>query len=562
MFKLTDIWKDVLSRIAAGEYIDLSSIDVPTPIQDILARISSAKSDCKKDDVLALLKAHNPEVFIGYNKELSNTDVLYLLNQETAKSTLSDVERMITQAILKNQNNPLFSWDKLLKDIQDKVSKTNLSGRKYMMLNELVDLTSSRGVCSFGYDLLDCLDSGGVVAGSYTVYYGATGAGKSTVGTLAAAYKALKMGVKPLIVYLEGDYAKFNAKLQLLLAGFPIDNVEATYAKHKTEIKKYLDTLGFEIPVVNYGASSRYELDMLIRRYSAEVVIYDQLTKGSTTRDWQDMAKMSEVLSKLAFETGIPVIAMTQSDESNYSNGQDEEERDNNRKNQKGGVKYSQAIVEDASTLIHVQHTYPQNPKKRLLVIKKTKDDELAAKSQVTVEVEWTPHGMVDVAVISKENGSKTYTKKAEFLLMNKRAVLETSAIELPSKVKDTIPVVEHVEETKAPPNEDSNVKPKLNTVPSTLPGAYDQDRFDTTGARMSIVGDLYNCPALVDLGTTWDKYHKNQYGNGFIDVENASDKGLHQYLHYYHNGTSKMCAKVKKTAVEESTEEEDGEIC
>jgi len=526
MIDVTEYHKELLTRLSFGKELNTINLVLPESVNTVIGKIISLQNDLDRADVHAAVKGMYQNMIFSACSTLEDNELLAIIRNDNSKYKVQVIQSKMSKAILENINNPTFDWNTLLTEANMLLS-TQESARSVKFIHEL-NFEDADVVGTFGYELLDFLISGGLTKGSYTIFYGGVNIGKSTLAVAPVALGAIKAGKKPMIISLEGNEMGTIIKLVAQSIGLcGIDSRHMT-AEQKNLIKKAAETFP-EVPVVPCNASKRYELDRLIRIYKPDVIIYDQLTLGSDSRDWQDMAKISQTLQRLALETGIPVVALTQSDKKfGALPGVGEESPED--------IKYSAAIRQDATTVIKIGHVYPERSNERILTIEKTKDDSLSGLLPVKVKVSWNRDGVKDLGVLIQGK----YTSKEDYIMLNKRTVA-------PIKVEEHLPQVKEVlkKEGVILPTSVDDIKTEVGVfkAPNTdIAGEYNTERYLTTHARMAQVGEALGIKELVKISKVLEKNPQKVNHDGLFTSSFLADYTKHAPFisgYYYRGGVA-----------------------
>jgi len=524
MIEISKHHRELLTRLAFGENVSTQGIFLPEGVIQVLAKIQNLQRDLKQDNVHAAIKGMyqtliNPSI----DRSLSDLELLHVIRNENDLYKAQVMQSKLQQAILQNHNNPTFDWSTLLGEL-NQYQATNADTRGIKFVHDL-SFEEADVVGTHGYDLLDHLISGGLTKGSYTIFYGGVGMGKSTLVTIPLALGAVKAGKKPVIVSLEGNEMGTIVKLAQQAAGLCGIDQRFLTAEQKQIIKDTARKLP-PIPIVPCGASKRYELDRIAREHKPDVLIYDQITLGSKSREWMDMANTSQMLQRFALETGIPVVALTQSDKK-FSSGEGKEEDQDNE-----DIKYSASIRQDATTVIRISHCFPEAKNMRLLTIEKTKDDSLSPRLPIKVKVEWSQKGVDDLGLFE----NRKFTSKMDYMLANKR---DFSAIEVAPEIEEIKEVVKEVK-----PSKFGNLKTELGTfeIPlDNLHGDYNQSRYETTGERLKMIGESICIKELGEIGDGFNTIKKNSHDKLFVGAVQVDGAKYKRFVagYYFKGGYS-----------------------
>lgn len=380
--------KELLARFAAGKLDDIPEQVVTPEIDKIIQDIYKAKQELQKSNVLSTaFKMHPEHINPVVSDDISDSDLLFVVENEHIKNRLIEFDLKLTDALTRQKDNPTFDWHELADNITNVLKPKTTKG--LVFLDEL-SFESERVIASWGLPQLDKWLEGGITESSFTIFYGSSNLGKSTLVTVDLSAKLIAQGKTPLIIALEGSPRKFAMKIVATLAGCadkdPKDYTDED-KKRLIEISKSLP----HIPIINKGCKKKWEIEKLIHQYKADIVIFDQLTISGNGRDWESMAQTCENLKQISIGLGIPVIALTQSSAKNYNGNSEQDEGDLSTESY---IKYSQAVFEDATHVVEI--TKHDNSSQRGLTIRKTKDDNTTKLGPIRLIVELTQNGYVE----------------------------------------------------------------------------------------------------------------------------------------------------------------------
>lgn len=393
--------KEILTRYAKGSLAQMPDELVDIEVAAILDATQELRKSLGRIDVLsALIRQYPQSVYVSADDKLDNDALIHIAKNELTKQNLIKFDAEISEALLRKRDDPTYDWNNLLDKLLNTFSKAKVR-ENYVMLNK-VSFAESKVVASFGIPELDKYCGGGIGVGSITVFYAPVNIGKTTLVTRNMAARLIEQGKRPLIVSLEGDPNKLAIKIISQLLGFATTDIKDFNEFQKAEVLKKAEDMP-ELPVVSFKASKKWEILKLIRTYEPDVILYDQLTIAAGGRDWQEMAKISSTLKGIAAETGIPIVALTQSSEKNYHGANKTDKEKEADGDEIGTIKYGQSILEDADNVIHIAKVNFK-PNVRRMTIVKTRDDSSAGLLPIKFEVEYTDKGLVSLA---SNSGSK-----------------------------------------------------------------------------------------------------------------------------------------------------------
>lgn len=392
--------KELLTRYAKGllEFIPDECFD--TEVNAVVEAIHDLRKNLNRVDVVsALIRQYPNSVFLSEDPLIDNDALIQVVKNETMKQALIKFDAELSEALMRKKDDPSFDWADLTDRLLQQFSKSK-SKEKYVTLDKLT-FEESKVVASLGFPELDNCFGGGIGVGSYTIFYAPVNVGKTTIVTRNLACSLLSQGKRPLIISLEGDPNKLGLRILTQLLGFATKDMKELTDYEKSLVLEKSASMP-SLPIVNCKASKKWEILKLIRTYEPDVIIYDQLTIGAGGREWTEMAKLSNTLKTIASETGIPIVALTQSSEKNYHGADKTSKEKEEDEGQIGAIKYGQSVLEDADGVVHIAKVF--NPMQRMMTVVKTRDDAVAPKLPLKLLVEYTDKGVV---FISSNSGGK-----------------------------------------------------------------------------------------------------------------------------------------------------------
>jgi hypothetical protein len=347
--------------------------------------------------------------------------------------------------------------------------------------------------------------------------------GKSSVVTAYLAATAIRQGKMPLIISLEGSAQRLMKRILSILIGCWGQDISTLSSQQKEDMLKLAKKLE-NIPIVKSNAKSVYAMRKYINTFKPDIIIYDQLTISGGGREWTEMAKVSEMLKKLTLDTGIPVVALTQSDGKNY--GGESAKKDEEGNEAVEYIKYAQAIFEDATTVIQIGK-YAQNPETgRVLTLRKSKNDETAKLLPISIVIEMIETGFKELGI---KDGYKPLITTDKILSGTIKKEVKRIEAEEFSPVEEVVTYTEHphkevIKVSDSVPSEYSCNMFSQNTV-DTIPDrlmsysefASDRDLqilsyyLKNNKANYGKVEDPTYCVSFYDardLGDTYSRYY------------------------------------------------------
>lgn len=514
----------VLKRFANGTLASLPEILISNPvIEGLVVAVQQYRNKFNKLNVLEQVKILHPSYFsVEDSNEISNEELLDLVLDNQYKYNLQKVQGLISDSLIFKSKDPNFKWAEIVDKSLELIKKGSLNdGFTSSYDSSVYSYKTLQPVMKFGYDLLDHYLCGGICPKDFIIMYGSVNSGKTTSATAHLAISALRQGKTPLVVSLEGDPIKMVRRIMSAGVGLFDQNPTTLLGNQLLQLNEYAKTLP-ELVVIDRKASKKRQMETYIGRYNPDVIIYDQITISGNGRDFTEMAKTSDMLKQIAQEYGIPVIALTQSAEKNYG-GRLKEEKDRDHQVEVGAIKYSQALLEDATHVIHIG-LHPISPNKRLLSIIKTKDDKTQKKitggELLNIVIEMTPNGMQDTGILDRHK----FISKTEIIEkpIENHIIQEVKMVEEAKKVPVEI-VSEFdqlVEEANIKPIKDT---PMLGTTIKTQLGniskiemettLYSQEIYESTPDRLKLVAKQANNDA--DLNRLAEFFYENVHSYG-----------------------------------------------
>lgn len=391
-----DYTKELLKRFAQGKLAEFPESITTKDIEAILSKVVDFRESTGNIDVYSPLSKLYPEYLIVESTEFSNEELIKLCKEEFIKNQVNKYTSKFTKALTFNNQDPTFQWQDLAEEFSSSVHIDDRKQKRCIMAHELAGEPEGSVVASWGYPLWDHYLDGGITAGSYTILYAGSGVGKSTVGTANFIKQFVDQGKRVLVYYLEHNPRKFINKTLSQWCGF-FSKDQKNYTREDYEaIKKS----GVTFPIVFYGADKYRKMQTDIQTHQPDIIIFDQLTVASESREWVKMVELSSNLTKITREYGIPVIAITQSNLKNYK-GADNKRKDGmqDQYGEAGEIKYAKGIFEDATTVLELRKYNYAHPMKRLVTVRKCKDDESATLNDLTFVMELNDNGIACVAL-------------------------------------------------------------------------------------------------------------------------------------------------------------------
>ncbi len=498
--------RELLSRIAIGKIKDIPEF---LQEQQIVSKIFELRRSLSAVNVLGAARQLFPEYFVTeIDDSVEDLEIVEVYKQKLDKQNLIKLVADINEKLLFNKDNPNFDWSKLQEEVTAKISGRAAVSNHVINIGDL-SFDEELCVARTGYDLLDHYMGGGIEPNSYTVFYSASSIGKTTLVTAQIAARLLEQGKKPLIINLEGSPKRLITRILSYFAGCFNKDIKDYTEDDKSKLLE-LSKLYADIPIVTANARGYFQLKALINKYSPDVLIYDQLTISGNGREFQEIAKISEVLKRISLQDNLPVIALTQSSGKNYSFKAEEATEGEGET-----IKYAQAIFEDATTAIQIARPRSENTSQRLFIIRKSKVDSTSAILPVSILVEMTEKGVICLGlkdgfqpliekstVLAGKSTNKTdqapkITKKVE-IIKEEAIVLQKNIIELPEQFVDL-------------PEE----------YPQQL---YSQDTFVATPKRLlSAFGNDTEFQTLATLIDTSMHYENDGDPSWFLQFENSN---------------------------------------
>lgn len=526
----------VLKRFANGTLASLPEILISNPvIEGLVVAVQQYRNKFNKLNVLEQVRILHPSYFsVEDSNEISNEELLDLVLDNQYKYNLQKVQGLISDSLIFKSKDPNFKWAEIVDKSLELIKKGSLNdGFTSSYDSSVYSYKTLQPVMKFGYDLLDHYLCGGICPKDFIIMYGSVNSGKTTSATAHLAISALRQGKTPLVVSLEGDPIKMVRRIMSAGVGLFDQNPTTLLGDQLLKLNDYAKTLP-ELVVIDRKASKKRQMETYIGRYNPDVIIYDQITISGNGRDFTEMAKTSDMLKQIAQEYGIPVIALTQSAEKNYG-GRLKEEKDRDHQVEVGAIKYSQALLEDATHVVHIG-LHPISSNKRLLSIIKTKDDKTQKKitggDLLNIVIEMTPNGMKDTGILDRHK----FISKQEIIIPQKEELAQNvfqklekklnqeSFIEIPEDIKQKDEIIESfdqlVEEASVRPVKET---PMLGTTIKTQLGniskiemettLYSQEVYEGTPERLKLVAKQANNDS--DLNRLADFFYENIHSYG-----------------------------------------------
>jgi hypothetical protein len=344
------------------------------------------------------------------------------------------------------------------------------------------------------------------------------------------------------------------------MAGLGTKSATRLTLEEKEEVKRITKQMA-NIPIIDKGAKTRWELDALIRRFTPDVIIFDQITVASKSREWLEIAKVCTMLKDITQDTGIPIIALTQSNKQYEDNSDKEDDDDVDNYKELGikptfawrqqlpqmekpseDMKYSSSIRQDAQTVIKITKGFPE-ANRRILTIEKTKDDWLAPQLPVKIYLEWTPSGMIATHV--KFKGKKKLTVD-EYMKTHDTPNTEKAVI------ANIIKTVDIIKEEEPMTVEALNLD-ILENIEN-----YDDETHAATSDRLRLVGKMLGIQAFHEIAETFDTYTKAKHSEFFISKRPLTKEDNDCFTHHYFYGHP---IKEAKDAAVQSEPEDDTDL-
>jgi len=470
---MLDETKELLTRFAADKLQEIPDTILTKDMKVILNKVYDLRKDLKKKNVSAALHRLFPEAtFPSPQLELCEDELVTVVSNQQAKQKLIAVESKLQDALLFNSGKSSHNWDKTLNDIASDLTDNNVNVKDYVTFADLSFEEADRVVLSTGFPLLDHYLGGGYESSSYSVWYGASNLGKTSVVTAYLSATAIKAGKFPLIISLEGSPQRLMKRILSILTGSWGQDISSLSDFQKKNMLETAENIK-GIPIIKSNAKSIYAMKRYIAKFNPDLIIYDQLTISGGGREWTEIAKVSEMLKKISLDYDLPVVALTQSDGKNYGGKNQQKDEDGNDAVEY--IKYAQAIFEDATNVVQIGK-YAHNPETgRVLTLRKCKNDETAKILPIEMVIEMTSNGFKELGV---KDGYKPLISPDK--VMKGKVVKEVKKVE----TKDFCPEVEEVIQYKETPEEIQQTDVFPSEFPTSL---FSQDTVETMPDRLMV---------------------------------------------------------------------------
>jgi len=465
--------KELLTRFASGEIEELPSTISTPDVEAVIQDVYKCRQELKKVNVLpSLAKIHPNYIHSTTDDSINNDDLIFVVENEHVKNSLLEFDLKLTDALTRNQDNPLFPWSDFAESLINILKPKNKND--FIYLDE-VNFDRERVIASWGFPTLDTWLEGGITESSFNIFYAPTNIGKTTAVTVTQSANLIRQGKTPLIIALEGSPQKLALKILANLAGFAdVDPLDFSNLQKETIIN--MAKCMPHIPIISRDCNKRWQLDRYIQKFKPDVIIYDQITISGKGLGWEAMAGMSNLLKTIAQSTSIPVIAITQSSEQNYNSASSGKEEDLKTEHK---IKYSEALIQDATNVIEItKHTHTTS--KRSFTVRKTKDDMYSKHLPLRLVCELTSAGYVERYAIGADGKNIPLVKDRP-----KSDTRETEMVKV-----EVLPEVKPIKESTPVLVENTELLTEVGTLPS-MPdsvGLFSQDVWENIPNRLQAV--------------------------------------------------------------------------
>lgn len=164
--------KELLTRFAAGEIEELPSTIVTPEIDIIVQDVYKCRQELKKVNVLpSLAKIHPNYIHSTVDDSISNDDLIFVVENEHVKNSLLEFDLKLTEALMRQQDNPLFNWQEFAESLINILKPKNKNDFIYL---DQVNFDQERVIASWGFPTLDSWLEGGITESSFNVFYAPT----------------------------------------------------------------------------------------------------------------------------------------------------------------------------------------------------------------------------------------------------------------------------------------------------------------------------------------------------------------------------------------------------